>query len=80
MFSSNSGPLLLLCRNRLYVQGTLDWTEFMRRGVLYGLGIPELVESAQVVGIGRPVFLPWDAYNSSFILRLGVLIWVKRVK
>lgn len=52
----------------------------MWRGVLYGLRIPELVESGQVVGIGRPVFLPQDAFNSSFILRLGVLIWVKRVK
>ena len=41
----------------------------MWRGVLYGLRIPELVESGQVVGIGRPVFLPQDAFNSSFILK-----------
>lgn len=64
----------------MYVPGTLDWTEFMWRGVIYGLGIPEVVESGQVAGVGRPVFLPRDTYNSYFILRLGVLIWVKRVK
>ena len=36
----------------------------MWRGVIYGLGIPEVVESGQGAGVGRPVFLPRDAYNS----------------